>query len=57
VGLVTEAEELLAAIGQFADYVRGETLAVEIKLEALPAVEPIEVDVAGHRVLLYVTVA
>ncbi len=56
VGVATESEELNTAIGQFREYICGETLAVEIKLEPLPGVEPVEVDVAGHRIMLYVKV-
>ncbi len=57
IGLATESVELVAAIAQFSDYICGETLAVEIKMGPLANVEPIEVDVAGHRVLLYIKVA
>ena len=60
VGIVTESAELKAAIEQFGDYIRGETLAVEIELdEPLPGVEPVEVEWrdASRYVDLYVKVA
>ena len=56
VGVVTESEELRAAVEQFREYLRGETLAIEIVLGPLPDVEPVEIEVAGHRVMLYVKV-
>jgi isoleucyl-tRNA synthetase len=56
VGIVTEAAELRAAIGQFRDYICGETLAVEIVFGPLPGVEPVAIDVAGHAATLYVRV-
>ena len=54
VGIVTDSAELRAAIEQFADYIRGETLAVELVLHALPGVEPVAVEIAGESVRLYV---
>ena len=36
IGIVTESAEIKAAIEQFREYIRGETLAVEITLEPLP---------------------
>ena len=57
IGIVTDSDEIKSAIEQFREYIQGETLAVEIVLKPLPGVEPIEVDVAGYRVLLYVMVA
>ena len=57
IGVATESDELLRAINQFADYIRSETLAVEVKIAPLPGVEQTEVDLAGHRVALYIKVA
>ncbi|MEN6449007.1 MAG: class I tRNA ligase family protein [Thermoguttaceae bacterium] len=57
VGIATESAELKAAAEQFDGYLRGETLAAEIKLEALPGAEPVELDVAGHAIRLWVKVA
>ena len=56
VGIVTESAELRAAIEQFRDYIAGETLAVKIILGPLSGVEPVEIDVAGSIVTLYVKV-
>ncbi len=54
VGLVAGTAEPAAAIEQFADYIRGETLATELHSEPLPGVEPVEAKVAGEIVELYV---
>ncbi len=56
VGVATESRELRAAIEQFRDYIRGETLAVEIKLDTIPDVESSEIQVAGYGTTLYVKV-
>ena len=56
VGVVTDSAELKAAAEQFADYIKGETLAVEIVLEALPGAEPVELKLAGHDLTLYIKV-
>lgn len=57
VGIETDSEPVNAAATQYADYVKGETLAVELRLEALPDVEPSEVKIDGERVAIYVKVA
>ncbi len=45
VGIVTESAELAAAIEQFADYIRGETLAVNLRRQSPCAVaEPLGSD-------------
>ncbi|HUY34339.1 MAG TPA: isoleucine--tRNA ligase [Pirellulales bacterium] len=56
VGVVTESAELLKAIDDFGDYIRSETLSVELTISPIPGVEPVEIDLAGHRLALYVTV-
>jgi isoleucyl-tRNA synthetase len=62
VAVVAESAELRSAIAQFADYIRGETLAVELvccddrQQAAVPGAELVEADVAGHAVALYVGV-
>jgi len=56
VGLVTESAELKAAVEQFADTIRGETLAVEIGFAPLSGVESADIDAAGHAAMLYVMV-
>jgi isoleucyl-tRNA synthetase len=54
IGLVTESEELKAAAKTFAEYIGGETLSKKLAFEPLPGVEPVEVNIAGHAVKLYV---
>ncbi len=44
VGIVTDSAELRAAIEQFGDYIRGETLAVELKSRRHAGVEPRRLD-------------
>ena len=56
IGIVTESQELYAAIEQFREYICGETLALAIKLEAIPDAEPVEIDVAGNGIALYMKV-
>ncbi|MEN6457479.1 MAG: isoleucine--tRNA ligase [Thermoguttaceae bacterium] len=56
VGLVTDSADLKAAIDQFRDYIRGETLAEELALGPVGNAEPVTVDVAGHATSLYVRV-
>jgi isoleucyl-tRNA synthetase len=56
VGLVTESQELKAAVEAFGDYLESETLAVEIALDELPGAEPAELNLAGHPLTLYVRV-
>lgn len=57
VGLVTDAEEIRAALGQFKDYVTRETLAVDIGFAAIDGAESIEVKPAGNVVELFVEVS
>jgi len=57
VGLVTESEELTAAVGQFANYIKGETLAEQLACEKVEGAEPVELKVAGQKITLYVKVA
>ena len=56
VGLVTDATQLQAAIEQFGDYVRGETLTAELRFEAIADAEPVEVKAAGHVATIYVSI-
>lgn len=49
-------DEVIAAIRQFADYVKGETLAVAVTFEPIAGVEPIEISVGGKAVQVYVKV-
>ncbi len=54
VGLVTKSAELSASAEQFAEYIRGETLAVEIAATPLDGVAPVEAKAAGETIDLYV---
>jgi len=56
IGLVTENEQITASIGQFAEYIQGETLAVKILSGPIDGVEPVEVKVGGEVVKLYIQV-
>jgi len=56
VGIVTESAELRAAIEQFAEYVKSETLAVELSFKSVPGAELVELKLAGYQLSLYVKV-
>jgi len=56
VGVAADWAELSAAMKPFADYIRGETLAVELKFGAVSGTDPVEIELVGHRVLLYIKV-
>ncbi|HLA85274.1 MAG TPA: isoleucine--tRNA ligase [Thermoguttaceae bacterium] len=56
VGVVTESAELLEAAQAFADYIRGETLAVALDGQPIDAVDPLELKVAGFEMKLYVKI-
>jgi isoleucyl-tRNA synthetase len=54
VGIVTESQELIAAMDQFCDYICSETLAVELARKAIPGEEPLETKIGDDAVTLYV---
>ena len=56
VGIESESAAIGAAIESFADYIKGETLAVELVRASLPGVEPIESKADGEKLNLYVAV-
>ncbi|HXT59543.1 MAG TPA: isoleucine--tRNA ligase [Pirellulales bacterium] len=56
VGVVAESAELRGAVEQFGDYLKAETLAVELKLGPIAGVEPVELDLAGYKLSLFVQV-
>lgn len=56
IGLVTESPELKAAIEQFADYIKGETLSVDLSFAPLADVEPLATTVADYAATVYVKV-
>jgi hypothetical protein len=55
-GLVTDSLEVRTAIEENREYVRQETLAVEIEFGPLANVEPLEATVADAIVLIYIAV-
>jgi len=54
VGLVTESEELRQAVEENAQYIRGETLAVELSHQPLADAAPVEHDLAGSPIQVFV---
>ncbi|HBO45406.1 MAG TPA: isoleucine--tRNA ligase, partial [Planctomycetaceae bacterium] len=56
VGLATDAEELRQAAERFADYIKGETLAVALGFEPIAGVEPVHLEIAGFKADLYVKI-
>jgi isoleucyl-tRNA synthetase len=56
VGVITQSGELLRAIDEFGDYIRSETLAVELGKSPPAGAEPAEMDLAGQKMTLYVKV-
>jgi isoleucyl-tRNA synthetase len=57
VGVVTDSEELTAAIGQFTDYIQGETLAVELRIGPIDGAEPVQRKAGAYDLVLYIRVA
>ena len=56
VGVVTESDELRAAVAAFADYVKAEVLAIALDFVPLPGVEATLMSLAGHALALYVKI-
>ena len=56
IGIVTESAELKQAIEQFADYIKGETLAVDAGYSVIPEVEAINTQIGDDSLTLYVKV-
>jgi isoleucyl-tRNA synthetase len=56
VGVVTDDAGLRDAAKRFAEYIQGETLASRLGFEPLPSVQPIELNLAGQKVRLFVRV-
>ncbi len=54
VGLATDSEELRQAIRQHAEYLQGETLAESIQFDPLADTEPVQLEIGGHPLTLYV---
>lgn len=53
VGLVSESAELSAALLQFADYIKSETLSAQLSGAAIDGVEPVEIKLDGKLAALY----
>ncbi len=51
-----DANRFRAAVEQFKDYIARETLAVSIGFEPFEGVEPVLVNINGHKIWLYVKV-
>ena len=56
VGIVTDSVELRTVIEQFGDYIKGETLAVEMDFRLPAGVEAVNIDVAGYSAMLHMMV-
>jgi len=56
-GITTTSDELKSAVEQFSSYICGETLAVKLTYAPLSGVEPVEIEVGGHPLTLYLKVA
>jgi isoleucyl-tRNA synthetase len=56
VALVTDSAELRAAVEQFVEYIKGETLAIELAFEPIEGIEPAELKVTGELIQLYIKV-
>jgi isoleucyl-tRNA synthetase len=54
VGLVTESSEMQAAAETFADYIKGETLATELRLEPLPGAINVETKIGEYSCQVFV---
>jgi isoleucyl-tRNA synthetase len=56
IGLVTDSAELKEAIEQFADYIRGETLATELTSTPLTDADPLAVELVDFTATVYLKV-
>ncbi|MCE9555853.1 MAG: DUF5915 domain-containing protein, partial [Planctomycetes bacterium] len=56
VAVVTDSQQLREAIRENLEYVKQETLAIEVSDKPLPGVEPVEHEIGGHLIKLYVKV-
>jgi isoleucyl-tRNA synthetase len=56
VGLATDSAEIKAAVEQFGDYIRGETLALDVSFGSVAGVELVEIAIGEHRASIYVEV-
>ena len=56
-GVVTDSTDLRAALDSHAEYLKGETLTVELIFEPIAGVDPVELKAGGHIAELYLKVA
>lgn len=56
VGIVAESDAIKEAAVQFADYIKGETLAVELGFNAVEGAEGVEIKIEGDKASIYVVV-
>jgi isoleucyl-tRNA synthetase len=56
IGVAGATGDVVLAIEEFGDYIRGETLAVALAVEPLAGIEPIGVQLAEQQLQLYVRV-
>jgi hypothetical protein len=54
---VTDDAEIQAAVTNFTDYIKSETLAETLVLEPLAGIEPVELKWGTRKLQLYVEVA
>jgi isoleucyl-tRNA synthetase len=54
VGVATDSAEIKAAVEQFGDYIRGETLAIDLSFEPLAGVDPFDIAIGENRATIYV---
>ena len=57
IGIAGEADETVAAIQSFADYIQGETLANSLTFASLAGVVPVDVPVGGATLQVFVQVS
>ena len=55
-GVVSESVEIKKAVEEFADYIRSETLCVELHTKPIADVEGVEMNLGGHALALFVKV-
>lgn len=56
VGFVAESVAIKEVVNEYADYIKGETLAVELGFEAVEGAEPHEIKIDGEKLAVYVAV-
>lgn len=56
-GLVTDAPVLQSAIKENSEYLMGETLAIHLDFGPIQGVESVEVEIAGHKLTIFIVVA